>query len=286
MKTAIFSNESTKQQNKKSPGLCCRSFSLIELLVVIAIIAILASMLLPTLNSARGKAHEIHCLGNLKQLGTALAIYTDANNGWLVPISDIASPTSGDPRLWWFGKLGFQSMKIFVDCPAAIRDPGCAAPLYTNLYASMSYGYSSDLVGGALGRIASSKPIRNPARVITFGDSENLKDYNVWETDPTNARGYQIRPWWKPNVPRFRHGKRDAGLIYDGMSVCRGGESSRSNFSFLDGHAATLNPQMAFKYNGPWPGTGDLDKSQYAYENWFVARRYYDIPTNTSKTRW
>jgi prepilin-type N-terminal cleavage/methylation domain-containing protein/prepilin-type processing-associated H-X9-DG protein len=281
MKTAIFNNESTKQQNKKSPGLCCRHFSLIELLVVIAIIAILASMLLPTLNSARGKAHEIHCLGNLKQLGTALAIYTDANNGWLVPISDIASPTSGDPRLWWFGKLGFQSMKIFVDCPAAIRDPISNAPFYGNLYAWMSYGYAMDLAGGAMGRMASSKPIRKPANSISFGDSQNQNDCNVWETDPTNARGYQIKPWWKPSTPRFRHGKKNAVLFYPDSSVCRGGESSRSNFSFLDGHAASLNPQETFLYK-----SGTYDNWARGYQNWYFAKDYYNIPTGASGTRW
>ena len=261
------------------------NFTLIELLITIAIIAILASMLLPAMNSARGKAHEIHCLGNMKQLGTALAIYTDANNGWLVPVSDIASPTTADPRVWWFGKLGFQSMKIFVDCPTAIRDNSCAPPNYNNLYYWMSYGYAIDLVGGIMGGVTSSKQIRHPAKVITLGDSENKNDYNVWETDPSNSRGYYIRPWWMPSVPRFRHGKKDAGLIYDGTALCRGGEASRSNFSFLDGHAASLNPQAAFKYNGPWPGTANGDKSQYAWENWIIARQYYNIPTNTSKSR-
>ena len=79
------------------------NFTLIELLVVIAIIAILAAMLLPALNQARGRAHATTCKNNLKTLASGVLFYASENNDFMLPPHQ--GNVGGGPR-WTFLLLG------------------------------------------------------------------------------------------------------------------------------------------------------------------------------------
>ena len=79
-----------------------KRFSLIELLITIAIIAILAGMLLPALNSARGKARSISCLSNQRQVGMLFLQYATAF-GEVLPLwkVSVTAAASGAASYQW-----------------------------------------------------------------------------------------------------------------------------------------------------------------------------------------
>lgn len=90
-----------------------RGFTLIELLTVIAIIAVLAGLLFPVFMTARGKAREITCVSNLRQIGLAIRMYAqdyDDIYPWAVDATDKYTPQIWDPYPDFQAQIPFMPM--------------------------------------------------------------------------------------------------------------------------------------------------------------------------------
>ncbi len=129
-------------------------FTLIELLVVIAIIAILAAMLLPALNKARGQAMKAKCIANIKQVASYFLYYAEDNDGPL-PSPYYSYGGNKTTQEWhyesylyrqYFNKSGSGGPSTLFRCPVS-------GPLIENEYAGSSwvettYGGNSPAING------------------------------------------------------------------------------------------------------------------------------------------
>ena len=140
-------------KHHKLPGK--NTFTLIELLVVIAIIAILAAILLPTLQSARERGRMSACASNLKQFGHAINTYCDNYDEYFMPTNLYAVNT------WNWGYHFYTERYVpgtneFWKCPTArqiITGPNYhkdftkSAGMYPANFRYINYGYNNVTVG-------------------------------------------------------------------------------------------------------------------------------------------
>jgi len=125
------------------------AFSLVELLVVVGIIAVLIGLLFPVLANARIAARTVACQSNMRQLGQALQMYANTNNGWLIPVMNDPDALGGvigfgtliPPKERWPVKVfKFPLPAVDTDvpeeyCPPVLTCPADEKPAMGHTYA-------------------------------------------------------------------------------------------------------------------------------------------------------
>jgi len=119
------------------------AFTLVELLVVIAIIALLLSILMPSLNKARESARKVKCLAGLRQIGLVFPLYAMDNRNFIPPYeisaaSDFSGRNTGYSPSIFINYMGSTCRKVFI-CPSD-RKPWVSS---TNAAAAEAWGKRS-----------------------------------------------------------------------------------------------------------------------------------------------
>jgi prepilin-type N-terminal cleavage/methylation domain-containing protein/prepilin-type processing-associated H-X9-DG protein len=98
------------------------AFTLVELLVVIGIIAVLISILLPTLGRARAAAQTVACASNARQLALAVKLFAQERRGYMPAISDEEHVRYRDPTrsIWPWRKSASDPQPVVLDWASSL----------------------------------------------------------------------------------------------------------------------------------------------------------------------
>jgi|GEM_PF-2147466 len=237
-------------------------FTLIEMLVVIAIIALLASLLIPTMTKVRDRAAEISCLSNKRQQYAAILAFATDRRG-AVPGSGYVGGSGIGQQIMLTNepdirpdsiliKLGFASSRKIFECPGAMRDKGL-------LY--------SEWFGSRYNRNYCHMNHYNSAYIGYFVDPER-KPLGRFQ-DALHDLGY--RPWTLLNMPKaattFLIVDTAANRDYaDSHRYARASHRDHTHVAVCwgDGHAnlKPIIPSTHVPFTAPlWPGEIETDRT-------------------------
>jgi len=259
-----------------------RAFTLIELLVVIAIIALLMSILMPSLSLARKQARSAGCKMNLHNWGLIWSMYCDQNDGRFPVPTDL-----GWKRGTWIVALRneWDTKSNILRCPSALkrRPDG-------NAWGGSQYSYIQ-----GTGDSVSTRDPRERQEICSYGANNWLYDFKPgvtaiqgrptewnWRTKSTR-QAYQVPVFsdamWRGGGP-YTHGaggdppdfdSQWSGYAAEMKHFCIDRHNGFVNVLFMDWSSRavgvkelwTIKWHKTFDTAGPWTVAGGVNPSDW-----------------------
>ena len=224
----------------QSPQSKSFGFKLIELLTVIAVVAILAAIIIPALGGIRERANETKSASNLRQIGIAMQLYAQNNNGTLPAV------LSPDDGVWFIALTEFLQQQTgdsgkltdVYRCPTYVSLPGWEEKSSTD-WSQLGYGMSYVMVGspytgwpwydsetGTSDATGYSAPL---SRIEEPGNTVLVAEHDGWG--------------WGLHAANIDSRRGDYATPY---RANRHGDSA--NYLFVDGHVAGLTLEELERY--------------------------------------